>query len=70
MEQPLKHILAESLKGRTYNFKCSCILPIDDIGTIKDYEIVNNEILFIVDFHGKIVRIGENHPNMLLSPVP
>lgn len=69
MEEPIKEILAKSLIGQTFHFTCSCILPIDDIGTIKDYEIVNNEILFIVDFHGKIVRIGENHPNMFLTEI-
>lgn len=69
MEKPLKQVLAESMIGRTFRFKCPCLIAIDDEGTIKDYEISDNEILFIVDFHGKIVRIGENHPNMLLSSI-
>lgn len=69
MEKPIKNVLADSLKGKTYRFKCSCIIPIDDVGIIKDYEIVNNEILFVIDFHGKIVRLGENHPNLTLSSI-
>jgi hypothetical protein len=38
-------------------------------GIIKDFEINNNEIIFIVDVKGKYIKIGENHPNMLVKPI-
>lgn len=69
MEKSIKQTLAESMKGNKYHFRCTCIVPINDDGVIKDYEIKNNEILFLVDFNGKIVKIGENHPNMYLTKI-
>ena len=39
----------------------------DFFGYIKDYEINDNEIIFLIDHKGKIVRIGENHPNMYIE---
>jgi hypothetical protein len=39
----------------------------DFFGYIKDYEISNNEIIFLIDNKGKIVKIGENHPNMYIE---
>jgi hypothetical protein len=41
----------------------------DIIGKIVDYEIINNEILFIVNSSGKIIKIGENHPNLEIYEV-
>lgn len=59
-----KNYLAQQLKGKTLHFKCECIFPFDKVGTIKDWEIVNNEIIFLVDVGGKIIKLGENHPNL------
>jgi hypothetical protein len=33
---------------------------------VVNHEIVNNEIIFLVDVGGKIIKIGENHPNMYI----
>jgi hypothetical protein len=38
----------------------------DIIGIIKDYEIINNEIIFHVEANNKIIKIGENHPNLMI----
>ena len=64
---PFKSYIAKSLIGKQLHFKCDCLLGLDRIGIIKDFEIVTNEIVFIVDVNGKIVRIGENHPNLYVE---
>ena len=38
-------------------------------GVVRDYELSQNEIIFIVDVGGKLIRIGENHPNMKISHI-
>ena len=67
MNKTFKDYIAQSLKGRNLRFKCDCIVPLDVIGTIKDYEIISGEIIFIVDVKGKIIKIGENHPNLYVE---
>lgn len=59
-----KSFVAKKLIGKTLKFYCDCIVPIDIIGTVKDFEIIGNEILYIIDVNGKIIKIGENHPNL------
>ena len=59
-----KYYIAKQLVGHKLHFKCDCLIPLDINGVIKDFEILNNEILFILDVDGKIVKIGENHPNL------
>lgn len=59
-----KDYIAKEFIGRRVHFKCDCLFPLDHVGMIKDYEINNNEIVFIVDVDGKIIKIGENHPNL------
>ena len=65
--QLFKSYIAESLIGKKLHFKCECIFPIDKIGTIVDYKIVSNEIVFMVDVGGKIISLGENHPNLYVE---
>ena len=38
-------------------------------GIIKDYEIIDGEIIFKVLVGDKIVSIGENHPKMMVEPL-
>lgn len=59
-----KKYIAEQLVGKTLHFKCDCLIPLDHTGTIIGYEISGNEILFVVNAGGKIIKIGENHPNL------
>lgn len=62
-----KHYIAQQLIGKKLYFKCECLFPLDHIGIIKDYEISKNEIIYWVDVNGKIIKIGENHPNLLVK---
>lgn len=64
-----KKYIAEQLIGKKIHFKCECLFPINHIGVIKDYEVVQNEIMFVVDLDGKVVKIGENHPNLLVKAI-
>lgn len=64
-----KKYIAEQLIGKKIHFKCECLFPINHMGVIKDYEIIQNEIIFVVDLDGKVVKIGENHPNLLVKAV-
>lgn len=63
----IKELIAEQLLYKQVHCKCECIIPMDFFGYIKDYEITNNEIVFLIDNKGKIVKIGENHPNMYIE---
>lgn len=65
----IKDYIANSIKGKSFRFKCDCIIKMDVVGKIVDYEIINNEILFIVNSSGKIIKIGENHPNLEIYEV-
>jgi hypothetical protein len=66
MEQ-FKQYIAKQLIGKRLHFKCDCIFPIDKIGTVVDYEIISNEIIFIIDVGGKVIKLGENHPNLYVN---
>ena len=62
---PLKSHIADSLVGKRLHFKCDCLFNIEEIGTINSYEIVDGEIIWKVGTDkGRIISIGENHPNM------
>ena len=65
---PIKSYLADSLVDKQVHFRCDCLLNIDVIGTVKGWKINNNEILWEVHTqNGKIITIGENHPNMYIK---
>lgn len=65
--QTFKSYIADKLIGKRLHFKCDCLLGMDYVGIIQDYEFILNEMIFIVDVNGKIVRIGENHPNLYVE---
>lgn len=65
--ESFKQYIAEQLIGKKLKFKCNCIFPINHVGTIVDYKFIQNEIIFIVDIDGKIVQLGENHPNLYVE---
>lgn len=62
-----KQYIAKQLIGKRLHFKCDCLIPLDHMGVISDYEIINNEIVFIVVINGKPIKIGENHPNLMVE---
>lgn len=64
-----KDYIAKEFVGRKLHFKCDCLFRLDHTGIIKGYEINNNEIIFIVDVEGKMIKIGENHPNLQVIAV-
>lgn len=65
---PFKHYIAQNMIGKSLYFKCDCIVPLDITGRIIDYEIVDNEIMFVVDVPGhNPIKIGENHPNLSVT---
>lgn len=64
---PFKSYIAERLIGRKLRFNCDCIFPIDGTGVIVGFKMISNEIIFLVDVGGKIVSIGENHPNLYVE---
>ena len=56
--------------GKSLHFKCNCIFPLDTIGKIINYELIGNEIVFLVDVGDKQIKIGENHPNLYVNYPP
>ena len=68
MEQ-FKAYVAKQLVGTSLRFKCDCVFPMDIEGIIKDYEIVDGEIIFKVLTDNKIISIGLNHPKMMVKPL-
>ncbi len=69
MEESLKDYLAKQLLNKKFRFVCNCIISMNVTGTIKDYDIINNEIIFIVESKGKLIKIGENHPKLKIIPL-
>ena len=66
----LKDYIAQSMLGKKMRFRCNCLYPLDFVGRILDYNIKSNEIVWVVSSEdGKIVNIGENHPNMEVEQV-
>lgn len=62
-----KEYIASQLIGRKLHFQCDCIMDINVVGRIVDFEIISDEILFFIDVDGKLIKIGENHPNMYIK---
>lgn len=62
-----KDYIAHQLIGKRLHFICECLIPFNiENGKIIDYELKNNEIIFLVDTGKKIMRIGENHPKLFV----
>lgn len=66
---PIKQYIAEQFIKNTYHFTCDCLIPLDVIGTVKDYNISNNEIILIVSVNNKIIHIGLNTPSLYIEQV-
>lgn len=64
----LKLYVAESLIGKHIHFKCDCVMDIDIVGEVRGWSIYNDEILWdVYTDSGKYIKIGENHPNMMIE---
>lgn len=65
---PIKTYMADTLVGKRLHFKCDCLLNIDVVGVVKGWSLYQGEIVWDVYMDsGKIVKIGENHPNMFID---
>ena len=63
-----KDYIAQQLIGKKIHLKCECLMPFEmDSCKIVGYELNNNEIVFLVDVGGKIIKIGENHPKLFIE---
>lgn len=69
MGEPIKDYIAKQLLHHRYHFKCSCIVPLDFEGEIVNYEINNNEIIFHVTNKDKLIKLGMNHPNLIIERI-
>ena len=65
---PIKQYMAEQMMGKTFHFKCDCLMAFDLVGRIVDYEVKENETIFTVDVNGKLIPIGTNHPKLSIAP--
>lgn len=63
----LKDVLAQTLKGKKVHIKCDCVLNMDFMGVVVDYKIKSNEIVWTIQTNGKLIEIGENHPNLMIE---
>lgn len=66
---PVKQYIAELFINKTFRFKCDCLIPIDVIGTVKDYNINNSEIILLVNVNNKLIHIGLNTPSLHIEQV-
>ena len=64
---PIKKFIGDQFVGRTFHFKCDCVIPIDITGSVVDYEISGNEIILIVDNNGKYMHIGLNASSLTIE---
>ena len=62
-----KKYIAGLIVGRNIKFKCDCLVGIDVEGRVVDYEVKNNEIIFMIKSGEKLIKIGENHPHMFVE---
>lgn len=64
----LKDYIGKQIVGKTLHFHCDCTAFADITGTVIDYYVLSNEIVFKVQRQdGKIFDIGENHPSMVVN---
>lgn len=66
---PIKQYIAEKFLNKTYHFKCNCVMPIDLVGTVVDYEISGSEIILLVSYNKKIIHIGLNAASLIIEEV-
>jgi hypothetical protein len=66
---PVKKYIAEQFINKTYHFKCDCLIPLDIVGLVKDYNISDSEIILLVSINNKIIHIGLNTPSLHIKEV-
>lgn len=63
----IKEYIGNQFLHKKFRFKCDCIIPLDVIGYVVDYEISNNEIILLVNSNGKNLHIGVNTPSLYIE---
>ena len=66
---PIKQYIANMFIGKTFHFKCDCLIPIDIVGTVCDTNITQYEIILLVNSNNKIIHIGLNTPSLTIEDV-
>ena len=64
---PIKEYIAQQFLYNRFHFKCDCIVPLDVIGYVKDYEFSGHEPILIVDANGRLLHIGLNTPSLYIE---
>jgi hypothetical protein len=64
-----KEFVAKQFLNKTVRFKCDCIVPLDVTGKVINFYLEKNEIIYIIESQDKIVKIGENTPNLIVEVV-
>jgi hypothetical protein len=66
---PIKQYIANMFIGKTFHFKCDCLIPIDIVGTVCDTTITQYEVVLLVNSNNKIIHIGLNTPSLTIEEV-
>lgn len=66
---PVYTYIGQQFIGHKYRFKCDCMFALDVIGTVLDFEMHGQEVILIIKTDPKIIRIGLNHPNLLIQKI-
>ena len=64
---PIKEYIGGLFIGKTLHFKCDCLIPIDVIGTVREYEVVGHDVVLYVETSGRIIHIGLNTPSLQID---
>ena len=62
-----KEYIINQFKGRKVRFLSDCVARFEIIGTVVDTENNGSEIIYIVDVGGKLLKIGENTPKLMID---
>ena len=62
-----KEFVAKQFLNKSVRFKCDCIVPLDVTGKVINFYLEKNEIIYIIESNNKIIKIGENTPNLIMS---
>ena len=54
---------------KEFHFQCDCLMKMDFVGRVVDYEKNQDEMVLVVSYKDKIIRLGLNHPNLTIEEV-
>lgn len=63
-----KQYVGDALLNRKVHLACDCIIGLDVVGTVVNYEVVGSEIVYMLATDdGKLIRVGENTPDLRIE---